>query len=266
MTTMMWPMQRAARIAAERVAVTCATTSLTYAETAARCRHLAAGLRGLGLGPGDRVAVLGPNCHRYVELYQTVPGAGMVLVPLNQRHTDGELRYALDDAGVTVLFAGRAVTDLPPCVRHVIDLSDGYEALLARGAAEATADEWPPDVDDDALAGLFYTGGTTGASKGVMLTHANLVANAFHLQAAYRFEEDTRWLIVAPLFHAAGSIAVLATVWHGGRHVVLPAFDPGAAVDLVASEQITATLVVPTMLAAMSDEQLARPATSRRCG
>ncbi len=259
MTTMMWPMRRAATVAAGRVAVTCGTTALTYAETAARCRHLAAGLRSLGLGPGDRVAVLGPNCHRYVELYQTVPGAGMVLVPLNQRHTDGELRYALEDAGATVLFAGRPVADLPPCVRHVLDLDDAYEALLARGAAEATADEWPADVDDGALAGLFYTGGTTGASKGVMLSHANLVANAFHLQAAYRFEEDTRWLIVAPLFHAAGSIAVLATVWHGGRHVVLPTFDPAAAVDLVASDQVTATLVVPTMLAAMSDEQLARP-------
>ena len=259
MTTMMWPMRRAATVAAGRVAVTCGTTELTYAETAARCRQLAAGLRALGLGPGDRVAVLGPNCHRYVELYQTVPGAGMVLVPLNQRHTDGELRYALDDAGATVLFAGRPVGDLPTCVRHVIDLDDGYEALLARGAGEAGADEWPADVADDALAGLFYTGGTTGASKGVMLSHANLVANAFHLQAAYRFEEDTRWLIVAPLFHAAGSIAVLATVWHGGHHVVLPTFDPAAAVDLVASEQVTATLVVPTMLAAMSEEQLARP-------
>ena len=90
-----------------------------------RCRHLAVGLRSLGLEPGDRVAVLGPNCHRYVELYETVPGAGMVLVPLNQRHTDGELRYALDDAGVTVLFVGRPVADLPSCVRHVIDLDDG---------------------------------------------------------------------------------------------------------------------------------------------
>ncbi len=137
MTTMMWPMRRAATVAAERIATTCGTTSLTYAETATRCRHLAAGLRSLGLGPGDRVAVLGPNCHRYVELYQTVPGAGMVLVPLNQRHTDGELRYALDDAGATVLFAGRPVADLPPCVRHVIDLDDAYEALLAVGADQA---------------------------------------------------------------------------------------------------------------------------------
>src|SRR6478735_5087533 len=142
---MMWPMRRAATIAAEQVAVTCGTTELTYAETAIRCRHLAAGLRTLGLGLGDRVAVLGPNCHRYLELYQTVPGSAMVLVPLNQRHTDGELRYALDDAGATVLFAGRPVADLPPCVRHVIDLDAGYEALLNTATDDATADPWPPD-------------------------------------------------------------------------------------------------------------------------
>ena len=65
-----------------------------------------------------------------------------------------------------------------------------------------------------------------------MLTHRNLVANAFHFQAFAAFRPETCWLIVAPLFHAAGSIAVLATVWHAGRHVVLPAFDPAAALDL----------------------------------
>ena len=80
-----------------------------------------------------------------------------------------------------------------------------------------------------------------------------------HFQAAWEFGPDTRWLIIPPLFHAAGSIAVLAMIWHAGRQVVLSAFDPGAALDLIESERITATLVVPTMLAAICDEQLARP-------
>jgi long-chain acyl-CoA synthetase len=80
-----------------------------------------------------------------------------------------------------------------------------------------------------------------------------------HFQAAWAFGPETRWLVAAPLFHAAGSIAVLATVWHGGRHVALRAFDPGTALDLIEAECVTATLLVPTMLAAISDEQLARP-------
>ena len=131
----------------------------------------------------------------------------------------------------------------------------GYEELIAGAPENAFSDE----VDDSTLAGLFYTGGTTGASKGVMLTHRNLVANALHFQVAWPFGPETCWLIVAPLFHAAGSIAVLATVWHGGRQVVLPAFDPDAVLDLVERHGVTATLVVPTMLAALADEQIARP-------
>ncbi len=137
----------------------------------------------------------------------------------------------------------------------MIDLGEEYERLVADSAPA----DLPDDLPEDTLAGLFYTGGTTGAAKGVMLTHRNLIANAFHYQVFAPFRPETCWLIVAPLFHAAGSIAVLATVWHGGRHVVLPVFDPAAALDLIERHGVTDTLVVPTMLAAMSEEQLARP-------
>jgi long-chain acyl-CoA synthetase len=119
--------------------------------------------------------------------------------------------------------------------------------------------DFPDELTEDAVAGLFYTGGTTGAAKGVMLSHRNLVANALHYLAFLPFRSDTCWLIAAPLFHAAGSVAVLATVWNGGRHVVLPAFDAAQALDLVETHGVTDTLVVPTMLAALTDEQLARP-------
>ena len=182
MATMISPLRRATQVGASRAAVRCGPHALTYAETWDRCRRLAGALRGLGLEVGDRVGVIAPNCHRYLEIYQAVPGSGMVLVPLNQRHTDAELRYALEDAGAKALFAGRAAANLPPCVRHVIDLGDGYERLLA--AAEPA--DFPDHVGEEDLAGLFYTGGTTGASKGVMLTHRNLVANAMHLRSAGR--------------------------------------------------------------------------------
>jgi long-chain acyl-CoA synthetase len=252
---MISPLRRAVQVAAGRPAVTCGEVSLTYAETRERCRRLAGALRGIGVEEGDRVAVVGPNCHRYLELYQAVPGAGMVVVPLNQRHSDAELRYALEDSGAKVLFAGRPVADVPDCVSTVVDMGEGYEAFLA-GARPA---DFPDGVGEEDLAGLFYTGGTTGAAKGVMLTHRNLVANATHLQMTWPFTSDTCWLVVAPLFHAAGSIAVLSTVWNAGRHVLVPAFDPGRVLDLVERERVTATLVVPSMLAAINEEQLARP-------
>ncbi len=255
MTTLASPLERALQVGATRVAVTCGDVQLTYAETADRCRRLVAGLHGLGVGRGDRVAIVGPNCHRYLELYQAVPSAGMVIVPLNARHTATELRYALEDSATKVLFTAIGDQGLGDIVPHIIDMADGYEALLARNDPEPHS----YDIDENSLAGLFYTGGTTGASKGVMLTHRNLIANATHFAMCWPFSCETRWLIIAPLFHAAGSVAVLCTVWNAGQHVILPAFDAARALDLIEGHGITATLVVPTMLAAMSEEQIARP-------
>src|ERR1700750_63770 len=255
MTTMISPLRRATQVAARRPAVRCAEVSLTYAEMWARCRLLVGALRGLGLEEGDRVGIVSPNCHRYLELYQAVPGAGMLIVPLNQRHSDAELFYALADAGAKVVFAGRPVDELPDCVSTVIEMGDAYEAFIDAPPPPA----FPRHVGEDDLAGLFYTGGTTGTSKGVMLSHRNLVSNAMHMQMAWPFSPETRWLVVAPLFHAAGSIAVLSTVWNAGRHVLLPTFEPGTVLDLIERERVTDTLVVPSMLAAINEEQLARP-------
>jgi long-chain acyl-CoA synthetase len=252
--TVISPLRRAERVAADADAIACGRLRLTYAQTGERCRRLGGALAALGLMRGDRVAVIGPNCHRYLELYQGVPGAGMVIVPLNARHTAGELRYALQDAGARVLFSGIEVPDLPDCVEHVFDLGDRYEALLESATPRAFVES-----DENDVAGLFYTGGTTGRSKGVMLTHRNLLANAVHFQWVWPFEPATRWLVAAPLFHAAGSVAVLATVWQGGLQIPLPVFHPATALDLMAEHDATHTLLVPSMLAALTDEQFARP-------
>jgi long-chain acyl-CoA synthetase len=256
MATIIDPLRRAVRVAPDAVAARCGDIEITYAQTWDRARRLVGALRDLGVRDSERVAVVGRNCHRYLELYQGVPGAGMVLVPLNQRHTAAELAYALKDSGSRILFAGAGIDYPSGIVEHVIDLDDGYEALLASATPVA---EFPDALGAETMAGLFYTGGTTGAAKGVILTHRNLVANAFHFQAQVAFRPDTCWLVAAPLFHAAGSIAVLATVWHGGRQVMLPVFDPAAALDLIETQRVTATLLVPTMLAALAEEQLARP-------
>jgi acyl-CoA synthetase (AMP-forming)/AMP-acid ligase II len=99
MTTLIGPLRRAVQIAPDRVAVRCGEVGLTYAQVWDRAGRLVGALHGLGVGAGDRVAVVGRNCHRYLELYQAVPGAGMVLVPLNQRLTPVELGHALEDSG-----------------------------------------------------------------------------------------------------------------------------------------------------------------------
>jgi long-chain acyl-CoA synthetase len=249
-------LRRGRIVGGQRTAVVCGDVRLTHAELASRTRRLGDALRReLGLAPGDRVAVLGANCHRYLELYLGIPAAGLVIVPINARHAVPEIRYALQDAGVRVLFADRPMEAIADLDVRVVGMGDEYEALL--GAADDVP--WPDERSDEDLAGIFYTGGTTGDPKGVMLTHGNLVANAFAFMACWPFTRETNWLVVAPLFHAAGTIGALATVWAGGNHVILGPFDAGRFLDLVGIEQVTATLVVPAMMQALAAEQSRSP-------
>jgi long-chain acyl-CoA synthetase len=174
---------------------------------------------------------------------------------LNTRHAEAELRYALEDANAKVLLTDRDPGTLRDLVTSVISMPDEYEALLdAANEAELGA-----GVTEDTLAGLFYTGGTTGKSKGVMLTHRNLVSNAFHFMTVAPPSGDRVSLIMAPLFHAAGSNGVLAGVWSGSCQLPLKVFDPSVALDLIEKYRVTDTLGVPAMIAAISELQHKSP-------
>ncbi len=253
MYTMRDPLRRAEQLFPQRDAVVCGGTRRTYAELAARVRKVAGLLEGL-TEPGDRVALLALNSDHYLELFIGVPCAGRAIVPHNTRWAEPELAYATADAGAKVLICDRDPGALAELVERVIRLDTGeYDELLA------AAPELEPDLAPETLAGLFYTGGTTGASKGVMLTHANLMANAVHTQLAQPLVIDDRYLTIAPMFHAAGVYAALALAWVGATNIVLPAFEPGAALDLVVSESITCFIAVPAMLAAMVELQADTP-------
>ena len=109
------------------------------------------------------------------------------------------------------------------------------------------------DLPPDTLAAISYTGGTTGTPKGVMLSHGNLLANAQHNLAATGHRADQRWLHVCPMFHVAGIANLLACTWVGAEQVVLPRFDPAAVLETIEREQVTHTVLVPTMLAMLLD-------------
>jgi long-chain acyl-CoA synthetase len=261
------PLRRAITTHHDAEALVCGDVRNDFGTTVDRCRRLAAGLQAIELpgGPlrrGDRVAIVAANCHRYIETYLAVPAAGLVLVPLNSRHTDHELRYAAEDSATRVLITDRPPSPLDDTFERVIRVPDEYEALLeAVGPSDDPfpIDVFPDDLAETDLAGLFYTGGTTGAAKGVMLTHRNLIANAWSTFTWSDLTPDDRYLVVSPLFHAAGTVQVLASVWKGSKQVVMPAFDPAAVLDVIERERISITLLVPTMLAATTDEQLRNP-------
>ena len=249
------PLRRALCVGPDSTAVIFDDRRFTYRELWSRCRRLAAVLQRAGASPGDRVAIHAANSAQYIETYLAVPAAGMVIVPLNTRHAEPELRYALKDAAAKVLLTDREPGALRQLVDTVIMMPDEYEALID-SADEA---ELGVGVTENSLAGLFYTGGTTGASKGVMLSHRNLIANTFQFMTVSPPMRDNVFLIMAPLFHAAGSNGVLGGVWSASCQIPLKVFDPAVALNLIEKYRVTHTLGVPAMIAAISELQHKQP-------
>jgi len=254
MHTFVTPLDRALRTAPDACAVVCEGRRRSYAELGARCRQLAGGLHQLGLRRGDRVGVVSLNSDRYFELYLAVPASGLVLVPVNSRLAPAEMRAILADAGVSAVFTD---ADYPGAAQapRVLGLAGDFEDLIA-ASPERTLGE---GLSENDIAVLFYTSGTTGAAKGAVHTHRSLVSSSLHLMATWPFDTTTRWLVASPMFHTGGTIAMLSTVWGGGTHVLMPSFNADLALDLIESEAITHTLLVPTMLAATVMAQADRP-------
>ncbi|MEE8173474.1 MAG: AMP-binding protein, partial [Alphaproteobacteria bacterium] len=255
MHTLADPLRHAARNFAEHPAIICGDIRMNYREMTARCRRLGGALQGLGLESGDRVAIVAANSHQYIETYMAVPACGFAVVPLNTRHAQAELAYALEDSGAKILLTDRDPGGLEAIVERVVRMPDEYERLLG-GAAEI---ELGDGIDEQSLAGLFYTGGTTGAAKGVMLSHRNLIANSHNWTAVTQPGPGDISTVMAPLFHAAGSNSVISSIWSGGGQLVIPAFNPAEILDQIARERATQTLGVPIMIAALAEEQHANP-------
>jgi long-chain acyl-CoA synthetase len=255
MMTLADPLEHARSCFPQRTAVIDGERHLTFAELAHRCGRLAAGLTMLGVRRGDRVALLSANGHRYIEAFFGLPAAGIVLVPLNTRLAPAELAHILRHSGARVLITDRDAAPLEPLVEHVIPIAERYEQLLDDAGSVPVA----TDVSADAVAALFYTGGTTGLPKGVMLTHGNLVANAFNKILACSLEADDVFLGAPAMFHVAGIAPLTGLAWLGGRTVTAPMFDPALCLDLIAQHRVTIFLPVPTMLAALVAEQRERP-------
>jgi acyl-CoA synthetase (AMP-forming)/AMP-acid ligase II len=231
----------------------------TFAETADRVARLAGALRGLGVQQADRVAILALNSDRYSEFLLAVPWADAVFVPVNTRWAAPEIGYALAECDARVLFVDETFAPLVPALREahpglaaVIYCGEGEPPGGMYGCEQLIAESEP--VADarrggDALAGVYYTGGTTGAPKGVMLSHANLLTSALGSAATGRLcEPGGRLLHAAPMFHLADGAAWTAQTAIGGTHVIVPAFDPVGVLTAIAEHQVTSALLVPTMI------------------
>ncbi len=249
-------LQQAAQHNPRRTATIFEHRRRSYAETAARAARLAAGMADLGARPGDRVAILALNSDRYYEAYYAILWAGCVAVPCNTRWSQAEHLAALRDCEPHLLIVDQqfasVVAHLPDLPRQcIIYMGDGdtpegfsnFEAMIAR---------FPAMEDNsrggDALAGIFYTGGTTGHSKGVMLSHDSLIVNFMASAAIEPYGDDCIFLHSPPMFHLADGTFLFGLTFFSATHVILPRFDPAAVVHTIREQEINSLLLVPTMI------------------
>ena len=220
-----------------------------------RAAAMAGALADAGVGPGDRIAAQVPKSVDALVLYAACLRAGAVFLPLNTAYTPGEVDYFLRDAGAALFVCDAAAE---PALRPVADAAGARVAVLADLAARRGGAPPAADRGSDDLAALLYTSGTTGRSKGAMLTHGNLVSNARALARAWRFTEGDVLLHALPIFHTHGLfVATNVTLVAGGAAILLPKFDLDAV--LGALPRATAMMGVPTFYTRLLDDgRLAR--------
>jgi fatty-acyl-CoA synthase len=234
---------------------------LSWAELVQAAERLAAGLLSLGLEPGDRVGVWSTNCAEWVELQYACALAGLVLVNINPAYRSHELRYVLERSGLRVLFLherDRRADYLTILDESRRGLSCRLERAIAFGSLEwagllkADAARPLPPVRAADVANIQYTSGTTGAPKGVLLTHRNLINNGRFIAERLRAGAQDRICIPVPLYHCFGCVIGTLVAAASGAAMILPApsFDAAKTLEAVEAERATALYGVPAMFIA----------------
>ncbi len=227
----------------------------TWLEVSDRIARFAGALQCLGVNPDDRVAILAHNCDAFFEAYFAIFWAGGVIVPLNTRLTRQELQMQLDDAGAKIVLFGAEFARTAEELKR----SAGIEVFIGLDDSQAPADHGFNDLiaqhpaieetvrHETDLAGIFYTGGTSGLPKGVMLTHRNLAAMAVNLIMAAKLDEDCVNLHCAPMFHLA-DIGTFMTTMVGGTHVFVRRLTEEKILELIERHGITHAFTVPVVI------------------
>jgi long-chain acyl-CoA synthetase len=256
--------ERVARLYPDAIASVDGGRSRNWAQFRDRVARAAAMLQGQGIGAGERVAILAANSDRYMELLYAVPWAGAVLLPMNTRLAAPELEYQLNHAGAAALIydsinaekAGALAPKVPGLRRFF-----ALDGSTIGGPASWTVEELMasavpvPDAGraGSDLLGIFYTGGTTGLPKGVMLSHANIHAQSMVHMLDLGWSRETVYLHLLPMFHLADILATYALVALGGSSRFMAKVDMAALLPRLADDGITAAALAPTIVGWLLD-------------
>jgi len=259
-------LRRAAGIYPEKLAVVDGEKRFTYRALQTRVNQLAHALLRLGVRQGDRVCILSPNSHFFLESFYASSWLGAILVPLNYRLLAADHEYILKHAGVRTVLVDWEYTAVVDEIRprlssvrdYIVAQESGaaptgwldWEALIAR--EPETAPPAPARGENDTVS-INYTSGTTARPKGVMLTHRNCYLNAYNLIAHLRVAHDDIELWTLPMFHCNGWGGVYALTGMGGTHVILRAIDAKRIYELIAEHGVTFACMAPAVLRTVLD-------------
>ncbi|MFK7754552.1 MAG: long-chain fatty acid--CoA ligase [Sedimentitalea sp.] len=266
-------LRRAAQVAPNTTATICKDRQHSWSQLLERVQKLAGAFQSLGVGPGDRIALLSLNSDRYIEYFFASVWSGGAMMPMNIRWSAPECAYALNDASAEILLVDDAFAPMAAALQEQVnglktivfcgdgptpDGMLGYENIIA---AAPLAEDAGRAGDD--LAGIFYTGGTTGFPKGVMLSHTNFYVSGISNAQELEIRDACVYLHAAPMFHIADLLFFMAITYVAGTHVVIPMFTPDGTLQAIETHRPSHVLLVPVMLQmVMAHENLAKTDTS----
>jgi acyl-CoA synthetase (AMP-forming)/AMP-acid ligase II len=243
--------------------------SRTWRQLNDRVNQLSRVLLEHGARKGDKVMLLARNRIECVEAFFACAKIGVIYSPINWRFAPAEIEYVLGDSGCSILLCDTQYAETIRTMQRqgktggvetVIGFGAGhgfgqdYERLLA---GQSTDEPPAPDIADDDVCWICYTGGTTGMSKGVMLTHRNNFVQCVHLGIADEARHEDVYLVTGALFHVVLNMAL--AYWFLGCHVVIMDFTPALCLDLIEHHRVTKTVPVATMLNLLMAEQREHP-------
>ena len=262
MITMTSALVRTEKLFGERIAIVDIEKKFTWREHIKRISMIAGALLQLGIKKGDRFGIIGPNSFRYQELIYAGYWYGAIPVPINHRLAAPEILHILNDANIEYIALGEEhlnLTDnalLAPWSNRRIVISKNSNVknvLVYEDILMAATPITPQEPDENDLAILLYTGGTTGRSKGVELTHRNVYSNGYQVGNALSIRKEDIYLHVAPMFHAADLMGTGYTI-NGSAHAFVPIFSPKAALSAIENYHVTQAMMAPTMIIMILEE------------